>query len=159
MVLLLCHIEPIVRSPILPARESGHSVSEPRKDSGRSRHAFSRPPWRFPSPSRSLRLRCPAAVRSVGRAGKQRGFYGQAAKELNRSHPAPGSHSRLFHQPVGRLGSGKTTSWQVTSWVERVLNANGPCNYNLCRIVWPRKRWPKPMACWCRSRSSLAYPK
>jgi hypothetical protein len=59
---------------------------------------------------------------------------------------------------VGRRGFGGTTSRRDSPWVERMLDSNWQCNYNLCRIVWLRKRWRKLMACWCRSRRARSHP-
>jgi hypothetical protein len=37
-----------------------------------------------------------------------------------------------------------------------VLNATWLCNYNPYRIVWPQKKWPKRIACWCPRQTSCS---
>jgi len=158
MVLLLRHIESLIRCPIFQARESGHSVFEARKISGRSHRTFSRSAWRFYSSSGSVCSCCPATTWAVSRSRNQRSLHCQTAKELNPSGAAHGSPSGEFDQRVGRRSFGETTSRRDSPWVERTLDSNWRCNFNLCRIVWPRKRWRKLMAFWCQSRRVRSHP-
>ena len=154
MVLLLSHIESLIRCPIFQARESGHSVFEARKISGRSCRAFSRSAWRFFSSSGSLCSCRPATTWTASHSGTQRSLHCQTAKELDPSGSAHSSPSGEFDQRVGRRSFGGTTSQRDSPWVEHTLDSNWRCNFNLCRIVWPRKRWRKLMGFWCRSRSA-----
>lgn len=155
MVLSIRHsqIEPVVPSPILPAREPGPSVLEPTIESGRGRHAFGRSAWRFDSPGGSLRAGRPTAVCSAVHSGSQRGLHREVAQEPDPPSTAEGPRPRTADQRLGGPGSGERTSRCPAPWVEPGLNVNWPCNCNPCRIVWPHKRWPKPMACWCLWRS------
>src|SRR6266700_4965957 len=148
-VLRVSHIEPLVHSPILPAREPGPSVLEPTTESGRGRHAFGRPAWRLDSPGGSLRAGCAAAVCSAVHSGSQRRLHHQAAQESDPASAPNGSRSKSANQRLGSAGVGGTTSRCSAPWVEVVLNVNWPYNCKPCRIVWPHRRWPKPMACWC----------
>ena len=154
IVLFISHIEPVVYSPILPAREPGPSVLEPTTESGRGRHAFGRSAWRIDSPSGSLRAGRPTAVCSRGHSGGQGRLHRKAAQESDPAStpkcPCPGPAD----QRVGGACAGGKTSRCSAPWVEAVLNATWPCNYTPCRIVWPHKRWPKHTACWCPRQTS-----
>src|SRR4030095_8853120 len=136
-VLFIRHIEPVVFSPILPARESGPSVLEPTSPSGQGRHALGGSAWRFPSPGGSLRPRRPTAVRSAGCSGRQSRLHGEAPQEADPSSPSEGPRPRSFDHQLGGPGTGGTTSRRPASWVEPGLNVNWLSNYNPCRIVWP----------------------
>src|ERR1044072_7485013 len=109
-VLFISHIEPVVYSPILPAREPGPSVLEPTTESGRGRHAFGRSAWRFDSPGGSLRGGRPKSVGCVVHSGGQRRFHRQAAQESDSAsapkRPCPGSAD----QRLGSASIGGTTS-------------------------------------------------
>jgi|ERR1044071_1706271 len=149
IVLFISHIEPVVYSPILPAREPGPSVLEPTTEFGRGRHAFGRSAWRVDSPGGSLRAGRPTAVCSLVHSGGQRRLHRQAAQESDPSSapksPCPGSAD----QRLGGASLGGTTWRCFAPWVEAVLNANWLSNYKHCQIVWPHKRWPKRTACSC----------
>src|SRR5262245_1176596 len=149
MVLFIRHIEPVVFSPILPAREPGPSVLEPTTESGRGRHALGRSAWRVDSPGGALRSGRPTAVCSPIHSGGQRRLHRQAAQESDPASAPKGPCPRLADQRLGGASVGGKTSRCAAPWVEGVLNASWLCNYNPCRIVWPPKRWRKPTACWC----------
>src|ERR1051325_1259576 len=110
IVLFISHIEPVVYSPILPAREPGPSVLEPTTEFGRGRHAFGRSAWRVDSPGGSLRAGRPTAVCSLVHSGGQRRLHRQAAQESDPSSapksPCPGSAD----QRLGNGGSSSTAS-------------------------------------------------
>src|SRR5271166_4133172 len=144
MVVYLYHIESIVRSPILSARESGHSTSAPRKDWGRGRHAFGCSAWRFFSPGRALRAGCPTAVRPSGGTRSERGLHRQAAQEHDPSRAKSCSHPAALDQPLGRRGFGGTPPGQSPPWVERGLSASWRWHFNISQIVWLPKRWREP---------------
>ena len=148
MVVYLCHIESVIRSPILPAREPGHSSSVPRKESGRSRHVFGRSAWRVPAPSGTLRTSSSAAVRHPGGSRSQRSLHRQIAQELDPSSAAPSPHPRALDQRLGCRGFGGTPPGQSQPWVERRLSASWQWNFNISRIVSPPRRWREPTICW-----------
>src|SRR5205809_6054524 len=102
IVLFISHIEPVVYSPILPAREPGPSVLEPTTESGRGRHAFGRSAWRVDSPGGSLREGSPTAVRSRVHSGGQRGLNRQIPKK---SIPRMAPTARAQDRPVNHLGA------------------------------------------------------
>jgi len=154
IVLFISHIEPVVYSPILPAREPGPSVLEPTTDSVRGRHAFGRSAWRVDSPGGSLRAGRPRAVCSRVHSGGQRRLHRQAAQESDPASAPKGPCPGPADQRLGGASLGGTTSRCSAPWVEAVLNASWLCNYNPCRIVWPHKRWPKHTACWCPRQTS-----
>ena len=153
MVVYLCHIESVVRSPILPARESGHSSSAPRAESGRSRHVLGRAAWRVSPPSGTLRTGSSKAVRHPGGSRSQRSLHRQTAQELNPSSAAPGLHPGALAQRLGCRGSGGTPPGQSPPWVERGLSANWQWNFNISRIVSPPRRWREPTLCSSPCRS------
>src|SRR2546430_672263 len=154
IVLLIRHIEPVVHSPILPARESGPSVLEPTTESGRGRHAFGRSAWRLDSPSRSLRPIRPAAVCSTAHSGSQRRLHRQAAQKPHPASAPKGPCPGPADQRLGGSGVGGTTSQYSAPWVEAGLNLNWLCNCNLAPTVCHHKKWRKPTACWCPRQTS-----
>src|SRR5437667_6293283 len=101
IVLFVSHIEPVVHSPILQAREPGPSVLEPTIEAGRGRHAFGRSAWRFDSPGGSLRASRPKAVISVVHSGAQRGLHRQAAPESKSASAPDGPRPGAAHQSCG----------------------------------------------------------
>src|SRR6266700_4452047 len=105
-VLFIRHIEPVVFSPILPARESGPSVLEPTSPSGQGRHALGCSAERFPSPGRSLRPGCPTAVRSAGGSGSQSRLHGEAPQEADPPSSSEGPRPKSFDQRLGGPGTG-----------------------------------------------------
>lgn len=155
MVVYLCHIESVIRSPILPARESGHSSSAPEKESRRSRHVFGSAAWRVVPPSCSLCKCSSKAVRFAGGPRSQRGLHCQTAQELSRSSAASGSHPGNLHQRLGRQSFGATATGSRQPWVERELSANWQWNFSVSRIVGPLKRWRKLTICWSRCLPGL----
>jgi len=154
IVLFVRHIEPVVFSPVLTAREPGPSVLEPTIESGRGRHAFGRTAWRIHSPSCSLRAGGPAAVWSTVHSGSQRCLHCQATQESDPASAPNGPCSRPADQRLGGSGAGGTTSRCSAPWVEPGLNVNWLCNCNLGRIVCPHRKWPKRTSCWCLGPTS-----
>ena len=155
-VLFVRHIEPVVSSPILPARESGTSVLEPTTESSRSRHAFGRSAWRFHPPGGSLRSGGPTAVCSAVHSRSQRRLHRQAAQELDPASAPKGPRPGSSDQRLGGSSIGEATGRGSPSWLELGLNVNWRCNCNLSRIVSPHKRWPKRTTSWCRQRTRLS---
>lgn len=147
MVVYLCHIESVIRSPILPARESGHSSSAPRKKSGRSRRVFGSWAWHVCAPSGALRASSSKAVRHSSGSGSQRSLHRQTAQELDPSSAASCSHPGALDQRLGCRGFGGTPPGQSQPWVGRGLSASWQWNYNISRIVSPPKRWREPTIC------------
>lgn len=155
MVVCLCHIESVIRSPILPARESGHSSSAPRKKSGRSRHVFGSSAWRVCAPSGTLLTGSSKAVRPAGGSRSQRSLHRQTAQELDWSSAASCSHPGMLDQRLGRRGFGATAPGPSQPWVEREPSANWRWSLSISQIVWPLKRWREPTICWSRCPSHL----
>src|SRR6185503_1116461 len=141
-VLYVRHIEPVVPSPILTAREPGHSVLEPTIESGRGRHAFGCTAWRIQSPSCSLRTGRPAAVCSTVHSGRQRRLHRQATQEPHPASAPNGACSQSADQRLGCSSAGGTTSGCSAPWVEPGFNGNWLCNCNLGRIVCRHKSGP-----------------
>ena len=156
MVLFIRHIEPVVHSPILPAREPGPSVFEPTTESGRGRHAFGRSAWRLNSPGCSLRAGRPTAVRSAVHSGGQRRLYRQTAQEPDPPGTPEGPRPGSFDQRLGGSSAGRTTSRCSAPWVEPGLNVNWLCNCNLGRIVCRHKKSLRRAICWCLRPTSLS---
>ena len=143
------HIEPVVPSTILTAREPGPPVLEPTIESGRGRHAFGRAAWRINSPSCSLRAGGPAAVCSAIHSRRQRCLHRQAAQEPYPASAPNGPCPRSADQRLGCSSVGGAPSWSWATCVEAGLNVNWLCNYNLNRIVCRHKKWSKRTNCWC----------
>src|SRR6266704_239602 len=119
IVLFISHIEPVVYSPILPARQPGPSVLEPTTESGRGRHAFGRSTWRLDSPGGSLRAGRPAAVCSRVHSGGQRRFHRQAAPESDPASAPNGPCPAPADQRLGSASVGGTTSRCSAPWLGR----------------------------------------
>jgi hypothetical protein len=147
IVVYLWRIESLQHSRILPPREPGHPISGTRKDLGRGCRVLNRSAGRFCTSSRSLRPGRTATVGPAAGSRSQRGFHGQTSPGPNRSSTAASSHRKPFDQPVGHPSPGGTSPAPSSPWVERVISANSRWNMNISRIVWPRKRWPKPTIC------------
>src|SRR5919198_2925146 len=150
IVLFLRHIEPVVSSPILPARESGPSVFKPTPEFSRSRHTLGRSAWRFQAPGCSLRSGRPTAVCSAVHSRSQRRLHGQAAQEPDRASAPKGPCPGSLDQRLGGSSAGEATGRGSPSWLEFGLHVNGLCSCNLSRIVFLHKRWPKRTTSWCR---------
>ena len=147
IVLHLCPIEPLVRNPILPAREPSHSAAAPKNAPGSGHHAFGSSAWRIPAPSCALCPRRPAAIRPTNGSRRQSGLHRQTAHELGPSSATSCTHPGALDQPVGRPGPGGTSPGQGQPWVESGFSANWRWNFNISRIVWPPKRWREPTIC------------
>jgi len=149
-VLQMRQIESSIRRPACPPRESRSPILAARPSSRRGGPAARSHSSHFDPPGPSLR---PTGLGSTGAVAGSRaegGLHRQAASRLDRASAPPRPARWCGHQRLGRRRLATGADGRLHPWLKLRSRRDSKCGCKPCRIVWPRKRSPRPIGCWCR---------